>query len=62
MPPSQCPDCDGDLVDGRAGTGTKELVVKPEDADGGFLGVGGWETVSAKICTECGRVLLYAED
>ncbi|WP_435363427.1 hypothetical protein [Haloarchaeobius sp. DYHT-AS-18] len=62
MPPSQCPDCSTELVDGTVGTGTKELVVKPDTEDGGLFGLGGWQTTTAKCCPECGRVLLYADD
>ncbi|WP_439025862.1 hypothetical protein [Haloarchaeobius sp. DT45] len=63
MPPTQCPDCRGELVEATAGTGTTELVVRPvTDEDGRFLGMGDWQTTTAKLCTECGRVLLYADD
>jgi hypothetical protein len=73
MERSKCPDCEGDLVNiklldatdsSRAGEGTGhvELTYAAPAAAASFFTrtVAKSGTVKAKLCNQCGRILLYA--
>ena len=70
-PNTTCPDCGTELqpiklIDATnwamgKGIGHVNLAYAAEDAKSGFFsGIAPQGTVSGRVCTECGRILLYA--
>jgi hypothetical protein len=59
---SACPQCNGERVDVRVGTGTGELFAFAFDAATRPKGLKGMVGLVGVACTSCGLVQLYASE